>query len=88
MSTQVCTVHVLRHVPKKTPRRSYNTPRQVRQLNTRKMEELDGINARVRATVTKKDEIILVLQQQVRETEGRVEQYEELLDRQRKELLS
>jgi len=52
------------------------------------MEELDGINARVRATVTKKDEIILVLQQQVRETEGRVEQYEELLDRQRKELLS
>jgi len=61
---------------------------EVRQLNTRKMEELDGINARVRATVTKKDEIILVLQQQVRETEGRVEQYEELLDRQRKELLS
>lgn len=60
----------------------------MRELNKRKMEELDGINARVRATVAKKDEIILSLQQQVRETEGRVEQYEDLLDRQRKELLS
>jgi len=38
--------------------------------------------------VAKKDELILALQQQARETEGRVEQYEELLQRQRQELLS
>jgi hypothetical protein len=60
----------------------------VRELNKRKMEELDGINARVRATVAKKDEVILALQQQARECEGRIEQYEDLLQRQRHELLS
>ena len=57
-------------------------------MNKSKMEQLDGINARVRATVLKKDEIITALQQQVQEAEGRVQQYEDLLDRQRKDLLS
>lgn len=57
-------------------------------MNKSKMEQLDGINARVRATVSKKDEMISALQQQVQEAEGRVQQYEDLLDRQRKDLLS
>ena len=52
------------------------------------MEELDAINARVRATVAKKDEIVVALQQEVREAEGRVLQYEQILQRQRQELLS
>jgi hypothetical protein len=61
---------------------------QVRELNARKMEELEGINARVRATVSQKDARILALEQQVHEAEGRVEQYELLLHRQRCDLLS
>ncbi len=61
---------------------------QVRELNARKMEELEGINARVRATVSQKDARILALEQQVHEAEGRVEQYELLLQRQRCDLLS
>lgn len=52
------------------------------------MEELEGINARVRATVSQKDARILALEQQVHEAEGRVEQYELLLHRQRCDLLS
>jgi hypothetical protein len=61
---------------------------QVGQLKKQKMEELDAINARVRATVAKKDEIVVALQQEVREAEGRVLQYEQILQRQRQELLS
>ena len=61
---------------------------QVGQLKKQKMEELDAINARVRATVAKKDEIVVALQQDVREAEGRVLQYEQILQRQRQELLS
>lgn len=60
----------------------------MRELNARKLEELEGINARVRTTVSKKDERIVALEQQVREAEGRVEQYELLLHRQRCDLLS
>ena len=61
---------------------------EIRDLKGRNMEELDGINARVRATVARKDEALVALQQQLRETEGRVQQYEQLLERQRAELLS
>ena len=60
----------------------------MRELNARKLEELEGINARGRTTVSKKDERIVALEQQVREAEGRVEQYELLLHRQRCDLLS
>ena len=61
---------------------------EIRDLKGLNMEELDGINARVRATVARKDEALVALQQQLRETEGRVQQYEQLLERQRAELLS
>ena len=61
---------------------------EIRDLKGRNMEELDGINARVRATVARKDEALVALQQQLRETEGRVQQYERLLERQRAEFLS
>ena len=40
---------------------------EIRDLKGRNMEELDGINARVRATVARKDEALVALQQQLRE---------------------
>jgi len=61
---------------------------EVKQLNARRMAELDALNARVRATVGTKDASISALRQQVGEAEARVAQYEALLDRQRQELLA
>lgn len=61
---------------------------ELREVNRRKMEELDAINGRVRSTVARKDDAIAALQQQVGEADARVRQYEELLDKQRQELLA
>lgn len=62
--------------------------RECSDVKKRHLEELDALNARVRHTVMGKDRSISALQQQVAEAEARVSQYEELLDRQRAELLS
>ena len=60
----------------------------VKQLNARHVAELDALNVRVRAAMERKDADIAALRSQVAGTEACVAQYEELLDRQRHELLA
>merc|ERR1712216_775124 len=58
------------------------------QMKQKHEAELAQVHTRIRAAVARKDEIIAVLRMQVEDAEMRTEQLQQLLDKQRHELIS
>ena len=57
-------------------------------LQRRKADEIEQVHVRVRATIARKDKAMHVLREQVKEAEARLEATNQLLERQREELIS
>lgn len=60
---------------------------ELREEQRRKASELEQINFRIRQTINRKDETILSLQQDLQDARTRAQQAQQLLDKQRQELL-